>query len=79
MVNSFLSNNLYDLIGNRNYEDWGTDGQRLQVKYSDRTVESFDAEQIAPLMGRRIYFEWTFESLQRTYDDMMAISQRRIA
>lgn len=79
VVYSFLSNNLYDLIGNREYEDWGTDGNSLQVEYSDLTIESFDANQIAPLMERRVYFEWTFEALQRTYDDMMAISHGRIA
>lgn len=76
---NFLSNNLYDLIGNREYEDWGTDGNSLQVEYSDLTIELFDANQIAPLMERRVYFEWTFEALQRTYDDMMAISHGRIA
>lgn len=79
VVYSFLSNNLYDLIGNREYEDWGTDGNSLQVEYSDLTIESFDADQIAPLMERRVYFEWTFDALQRTYDEMMAISHGRIA
>ncbi|CAH1552195.1 hypothetical protein [Vibrio owensii] len=79
VVYSFLSNNLYDLIGNREYEDWGTDGDSLQVEYSDLTIESFDADQIAPLMERRVYFEWTFDALQRTYDEMMAISHGRIA
>ncbi|WP_440888901.1 hypothetical protein [Vibrio sp. WZ-1] len=79
VVHSFLSNNLYDLIGNREYEGWGTDGNSLQVEYSDLTIESFGADQIAPLMERRVYFEWTFEALQRTYDDMMAISHGRIA
>ncbi|WP_039975804.1 hypothetical protein [Vibrio jasicida] len=79
VVYSFLSNNLYDLIGNREYEDWGTDGNSLQVEYSDLTIESFDADQIAPLMERRLYFEWTFDALQRTYDEMMAISHGRIA
>lgn len=79
VVYSFLSNNLYDLIGNREYEDWGTNGNSLQVEYSDLTIESFDADQIAPLMERRVYFEWTFDALQRTYDEMMAISHGRIA
>ncbi len=79
VVYSFLSNNLYDLIGNREYEDWGTDGNSLQVEYSDLTIESFDADQIAPLMERRVYFEWTFDALQRTYDEMMVISHGRIA
>ncbi|WP_039987141.1 hypothetical protein [Vibrio owensii] len=79
VVYSFLSNNLYDLIGNREYEDWGTDGNSLQVEYSDLTIESFDADQIAPLMERRVYFECTFDALQRTYDEMMAISHGRIA
>ncbi|EEZ89188.1 conserved hypothetical protein [Vibrio harveyi 1DA3] len=79
VVYSFLSNNLYDLIGNREYEDWGTDGNSLQVEYSDLTIESFDADQIAPLMERRVYFEWTFDALQRTYDEMMAISHGRTA
>ncbi|MFM2655983.1 hypothetical protein [Vibrio owensii] len=79
VVYSFLSNNLYDLIGNREYEDWGTDGNSLQVEYSDLTIESFDADQIAPLMERRVYFEWTFDALQCTYDEMMAISHGRIA
>ncbi|MEF1340107.1 hypothetical protein REH81_25630, partial [Vibrio rotiferianus] len=70
VIYSFLSNNLYDLIGNREYEDWGTDGDNLQVEYSDLTIESFDADQIAPLMERRVYFEWTFDALQRSYDEM---------
>lgn len=30
VVYSFLSNNLYDLIGNREYEDWGTDGNSFK-------------------------------------------------
>ncbi|MFZ3535625.1 hypothetical protein LCS78_13720, partial [Vibrio harveyi] len=68
-----------DLIGNREYEDWGTDGDSLQVEYSDLTIESFYADQIAPLMERRVYFEWTFDALQRSYDEMMAISHGRIA
>ncbi|MGR5057235.1 hypothetical protein ACPV3O_03275 [Vibrio rotiferianus] len=79
VIYSFLSNNLYDLIGNREYEDWGTDGDSLQVEYSDLTIESFDADQIAPLMERRVYFEWTFDALQRSYDEMMAIKHGRIA
>ena len=79
VIDSFLSNNLYDLIGNREYEDWGTDGDSLQVEYSDLTIESFDADQIAPLMERRVYFEWTFDALQRSYDEMMAIKHGRIA
>ncbi|TMX42521.1 hypothetical protein DA096_06370 [Vibrio rotiferianus] len=79
VIYSFLSNNLYDLIGNREYEDWGTDGDSLQVEYSDLTIESFDADQIAPLMERRVYFEWTFDALQRSYDEMMAIKHSRIA
>ncbi|OHY96095.1 hypothetical protein BI375_00870 [Vibrio rotiferianus] len=79
VIYSFLSNNLYDLIGNREYEDWGTDGDSLQVEYSDLTIESFDADQIAPLMERRVYFEWTFDALQRAYDEMMAIKHGRIA
>jgi len=79
VIYSFLSNNLYDLIGNREYEDWGTDGDSLQVEYSDLTIESFDADQIAPLMERRVYFEWTFDALQRSYDEMMAIKHGRMA
>lgn len=79
VIYSFLSNNLYDLIGNREYEDWGTDGDSLQVEYSDLTIESFDADQIAPLMERRVYFEWTFGALQRSYDEMMEIKHGRIA
>ncbi|BBL91728.1 hypothetical protein VroAM7_43810 [Vibrio rotiferianus] len=79
VIYSFLCNNLYDLIGNREYEDWGTDGDSLQVEYSDLTIESFDADQIAPLMERRVYFEWTFDALQRSYDEMMAIKHGRIA
>ena len=73
VIYSFLSNNLYDLIGNREYEDWGTDGDSLQVEYSDLTIESFDADQIAPLMERRVYFEWTFDALQRSYDEMLSL------
>ncbi|MGR4990543.1 hypothetical protein ACPV3U_13300 [Vibrio rotiferianus] len=79
VVYDFLSHNLYDLIGNREYEDWGTDGKSLQVEYSDLTIESFDASQITLLMERRVYFEWTFDALQRSYDEMMDIRQGRIA
>ncbi len=31
VIYSFLSNNLYDLIGNREYEDWGTDGDSYKL------------------------------------------------
>ncbi|MGR5445848.1 hypothetical protein ACPV47_13165 [Vibrio jasicida] len=79
VVYSFLSHNLYDLIGNRDHEDWSSDGNNLLVEYSDLTIETFSAEQIAPLMVRRAYFEWTYEALQQSYDKLNEFSHTRIA
>lgn len=66
VVDSCLSNNLYELIEDQEYESWSINGNTLVVNFTESVSKTYTSDDICRLLittAAKFNIQWTYESL----------------